>query len=99
MRRPTKWGVVLAGHEQTTLSNSPYQEGRPHEQAERNYRKKSGSHSLFLMHHRFADFALGFNDLRIFAGGVFLADRRVRLITAAIYSPASAERLMRHPGK
>jgi hypothetical protein len=94
MRRSTKWGLVLTG-QQGTLSNSPYQEGRRHEQAEH----KSGSYSLFFVHRRFADFARGFNDLRIFAGGVVLADRRVQLITVAIYSPASAERLMRHHSK
>jgi hypothetical protein len=87
------------GYEQSTLSNSPYQEGRRHQQAEHNYRKKSGSHSLFFMRRQFSDFARGFNDLRIFAGGVVLADRRVPLITVAIYSPASAERLMRHHSK
>src|ERR1700737_3361284 len=83
-------------------SNSAIRKGDLNDQAERNYRKKSGSRNLFLMHGRFADFARGSNDLRISSRGVVLNIRLNGSIEddpAKTYLHPSAERLMRRRGQ
>lgn len=78
------------------LSNPANRKRQLHEQAERNYRKKSGSRNLFLVRGRFVDLALGVDHERIFARGMVLISTLIRDSdgTAENYFPASAERLM-----